>query len=982
MTPDLEAGKAVSPLQELVTTRKRAAKNKGQSRETHNSILEEPAPLTTTTTPPRIIAQPVSPIQRITSTIKSRASPVSPQKCELRVSVPYETLHAFVNLVETHEWATAAPVIDAAQLEVVNTIIAQNVPTTIYSSPAPKRKHETQEEPQERPSKLHRHHNYNRRTGIVSKGPIFNEKGERVPDRGGRREISDVDSDYDEMPRWEWEEMKTQTEGKSGKEKWAIEKKYKGPPEKRSRVREMMMKKELEKWELEKRREEERREEERKYQETLANTHLHSVESSPSLPNSPSSATSNHEDEIADAVSTTDWPRVQTAQEAVTDSDQGASEPQVISQPLVTPQPTRSWVLGGLTRSVGRLFRFGNPTPLDAALAPASAPHAPTQLLRAEPAPAQSAPSESIPTQTVLTEIAPNESIPAERSPKKATRTESKSAKPAPHVRKSRKERNALARDTTQSTIIAPASSSSLYVATHSDTDSDESLDEQHDEIVKKALAKERAKDLRKFEQHKRRLEFETRKRQESMDQEIEEKVKAQLADKSKKRKHVSPNSIPNPPGVSYGLDLNYFGGASSDEADSDDDLPETPSKRPAKRHRTTPPRLSPPRRQREGTAHSARPYTGNMFAEIPDENIFDPATHRRGGLLPNLDRATERKAEAWDSNPVLSSIPEAHRNYAGSFIVPTLSDDSDDESTMSTTPTGSPSKSAAPNTGSSTETPSGSWTQPPPRAPVPSPAALPKFTPQSATSQPDLLARAREQANRFAPSRPSGLRNASRVSLSTIASEGDREDDQADDAPAASSTETPAAAPTFSLLTEPATISPTEQGTTPTTTDSPFDNTTALVTRPDPDDPETYRTAESALASLDPEVAAAVAALQPEDLAPVSFGDRSWATLPSNNDPTSFHSALAAIGPLDPDVEAALRALKAEDLAQVDFPQNSMTYADAGLVEPIVQQALNEYWTDEDTQNANSAFEADFALWKAEQRGRDSTAAAITTNN
>ncbi len=50
------------------------------------------------------------------------------------------------------------------------------------------------------------------------------------------------------------------------------------------------------------------------------------------------------------------------------------------------------------------------------------------------------------------------------------------------------------------------------------------------------------------------------------------------------KRKRVSPDTIPNPKGCSFGMDLDYFGYDSSDE----DEEPVTPSKQPNKIRRTS----------------------------------------------------------------------------------------------------------------------------------------------------------------------------------------------------------------------------------------------------------------------------------------------------------------------------------------------------------------------------------------------------------
>ena len=757
-------------------------------------------------TPPRNILPVVAPSVRVASPVLSPEHPLPASSYEFIIAVPNESVHEFITYLKAREWENAAPYIHKPSETVINALIAQRVPHPhIYTPSLPKRKHGEVEEAQNlenSPPKRQRMYFHNRADGRKKPNRLL--------------------------------EIKRREENKL--------------------------------WEQRKREMQEREEENRRHEAKLANFHVSSDdEDEPSPPHSPSITAQDQAQipatitspqtqiaQVATDVLTTDSTQTQVVQEVVTASIQSGTES------LATPQPTRRWGLGGLTQSVGRIFRFGNQPSINALVAPASAPHAPTQLaLTASevPPPVENAPSESILDAEPDVEVArrdvymnspfphyPLPPLPRAQPLTEAAPAELNAAKPSRRARKDKNRRGTESQGALHSAASGPENSTLVHTDTNDDSDNDEPLEPHYDEeSFRKALNEQREQDLKDLRKHKRKLEFELKKKQKMMDQEIEEKVRAQLADESKKRRRTSPEEIPNPPGVSYGMDPHYFVISGSD--DDDDDLPDTPTKRPSKRQRSGPALLTPPCRtpRLAGSAKSARPYTGSMFADPPPENIFDPTTHRRGGLLPKLDRDTERKAEAWDANPRLSGIPEAHRNYAGSFVVPTSPDSSsDEESTASTTPTGSPSKSAAPDTGSS-ETPSGSWTQPPPRAPVPSPAALPKQLTHTPTTQPDLLAKAREQANRFAPSRPSGLRNASRVSLSTIASEGDREDDQADDVPAPTPTtsKTPA---TFALLTEPAKISPTKQASINNeTSDATLDSghksssgSTALVSHPD----------------------------------------------------------------------------------------------------------------------------------------------------
>ena len=982
-------------------------------------VRQEPA------TPPRRILPVVAPSARVVTPSKSHESPPPVRTLEVIVAVPYEALHEFMTLFGTRVWETAAPYITKASRAEINALIAQRVPPQnphIYKSSPSKRKHDEVEEalePEEPLPKRERSYYHNRADGRP----------------------------------------------------------------KPNRLLEIKRREEKKQWEQRKRELHEREEENRRHAAKLANFHVSSDnedEDEPVPSDMPLVTIGDHSvtvtspqtqiAEVATNTSTAESPHPQIAAQVLTASIQ------TVTEPLVTPQPTRRWGLGGLTQSVGRIFRFGNQPSTGTPVAPASAPHAPTQLAltASEAPPVEIAPSEPISDPERDQEAArrsrymispfPHYPLPS-LPPPPATQPLTEAApaglnvaRPSRRPRKDR-EKHGTGSSRGASQLVASEAENNLLVRTETidDPNSDEPLEPQYDEeSFRKAIDEQREKDLKELEKHKRKLDFELRKKQETMDLEVEERVKAQLANKSKKRRRASPKVIPNPAGVSYGIDPDYF----VVSEDDDDNLPDTPTKQPSKRQRSGPVLLTPPRRPPKmvGSAKSARPYTGSVFADpapaLP-ENIFDPATHKRGGLLPQLDRDTERKAEVWDANPTLASIPEAHRNYAGSFVVPVSPDSSsDDESTASTTPTGSPSKSAAPDTDSS-EKSSGSWTQPPPRAPVPSPAALPKQLTHTPVTQPDLLAKAREQANRFAPTRPSGLRNASRVSLSTIASESDREEDQAENVTAPTPTTSKTAA-TFALLTEPAKISPTKQAPIASkAADTNLDagrmsssGSAAVASRPEADSPtvtspntgsltttrpdassltvphpeansltisrpesntlaketltleslqrpslavtsklihcspynlDTYRSVETAMASLDPNVRTTLRMMRPEEFLVPSFDDFSWAHLPSNDDPTpNVDAALAQVARLteliDPNVEAALRALRREDLAPIEFadeatapPQASsnMNVASDSDEATLLRRALAENWTAEAQQSAENFFEGATFLYK-----------------
>ena len=309
-------------------------------------------------------------------------------------------------------------------------------------------------------------------------------------------------------------------------------------------------------------------------------------------------------------------------------------------------------------------------------------------------------------------------------------------------------------------------------------------------------------------------------KQQQIIDEEVARRVKAALerselhekgekaAKPGQKRKRLpSPDVIPNPPGVSYGMDLNYFG-YYSDES-SDEDTPDTPthkprrssggnSDRPSKRARFSNETPHTPERQIVGDPFRAQPYNGVMFA-MSDSQTYD------GGNV--FGQATTTEAAAVKA--ATSKSQSSPTNKEGTFRVPDDSDSDEDEGTEeSSTPKGS-------NSGPSTRQPSTfndssksephhsagttssaftglfasqpsvstesqntiaapvkaaeSWTQPPPPRPNPSHAALPS---SNSSTDTEALARARSQALRYTPKQPSGLRASSRLSTSTVGSD------------------------------------------------------------------------------------------------------------------------------------------------------------------------------------------------------------------
>ena len=177
----------------------------------------------------------------------------------------------------------------------------------------------------------------------------------------------------------------------------------------------------------------------------------------------------------------------------------------------------------------------------------------------------------------------------------------------------------------------------------------------------------------------------------------------AEMATKTggKRKRLPSPDIIPNPPGCSYGMDLDYFGYDSTDEDEDEDKEEITPTKgRPNKSRR-----LSKPgdRTERSGDPKKARPYTGAYFPNSSPTyqggNVFDEVssaekaraqaaaqklvdTPRYEGLMRQARQMQRR------SHP---SSPEIQvTNLTGTFSVP---DPSSSDSDPETSPEGSASR-------------------------------------------------------------------------------------------------------------------------------------------------------------------------------------------------------------------------------------------------------------------------------------------------
>lgn len=252
--------------------------------------------------------------------------------------------------------------------------------------------------------------------------------------------------------------------------------------------------------------------------------------------------------------------------------------------------------------------------------------------------------------------------------------------------------------------------------------------------------------------------------------------------EKKRKRPSISPDVIPNPPGSSYGLDLDYFTYSPEDEEETAEAQRKTPvpERRPVRgilRQRPPPKRVrfdtSPENTPSKLRLRATDAYTGQQFVGLPDpfaprDNAAarpDAATtltavpvtqaaverpaQRPPGFVPNQSGTFRLDYDAFSSDsepsgepsPVRPSLQEETEGYV---FISYPGDCSDEFSTDFWIRPRPPA-----------------WTQPPPPRPTPAHAALPSTTEPAVDNH--ALAKVRSQAEKYKPKTPSGLRTASR---------------------------------------------------------------------------------------------------------------------------------------------------------------------------------------------------------------------------
>ena len=401
-----------------------------------------------------------------------------------------------------------------------------------------------------------------------------------------------------------------------------------------------------------------------------------------------------------------------------------------------------------------------------------------------------------------------------------------------------------------------------------------------------------------------------------------------------------SPTVIPNPPNCSYGMNLDYFGYDSS-ESDTDDEIEQGP---PTKRIRLSNVTTIPHAPEIPEASPLSKSYMGLTFTDPP--LVVTPFADAKKTKPDESKRTTTNNESKKKISPeAFKGISEEERNYGGHFEVPYSSSDSDEEEMQVASPSKRPAKKTVhfalevtsqplvaqsainqPSTGHSVLNRSTAKEKvveqqsvSPPPAPTPAHAELPPISIEEAS-----LARAKAEATRYTPVKPSGLRAATRLSSSTVASEGDV--GNIDDFNSSASVSSVTSAKDF--VTDVNVTSSQESEANKTSSNDDVSNDSAGQTL---EDEPSALTLTGQLPNLDPEVAALVYSLPESDLTPIRFPT-----------PGNQYEHLG----IDPEVVAALdTAWGPEDEARASemFRTGYAEYKVKGYVDPSTDPFLKQ---------------------------------------
>ena len=261
--------------------------------------------------------------------------------------------------------------------------------------------------------------------------------------------------------------------------------------------------------------------------------------------------------------------------------------------------------------------------------------------------------------------------------------------------------------------------------------------------------------------------------------EEVEEKEKQTLGAKRKR----SLDTIPNPSGGGYGMDLQYFG------LDSDEDTilqqAQTPSQKPS----TKKIRLSTPESQLIGNPRQATPYTGSLFA-LSNESTPRPYPQGNTFSAQDVDAPLSESADSSPSTttpigPTMIFTVPSPSDSDDEFDGPSYADSSIDKTKLKRSPKSSPTSKPSPTKTNSNifasqpamnnfSRPNDAASAATPEVPVGKPE---QSTLSTSKQGPTALDKARQTALKHQPMQPSRLREASRLSTSTIASASDADE-------------------------------------------------------------------------------------------------------------------------------------------------------------------------------------------------------------
>ncbi|PLB53216.1 hypothetical protein P170DRAFT_473090 [Aspergillus steynii IBT 23096] len=253
----------------------------------------------------------------------------------------------------------------------------------------------------------------------------------------------------------------------------------------------------------------------------------------------------------------------------------------------------------------------------------------------------------------------------------------------------------------------------------------------------------------------------------------------------TKRKREPSPDVIPNPPGCSYGMDLDYFYYSSESEEESDPEVPGPStapqqaeglaktavrsalrSDRPAsKKVRFDASPEDTPSKLRT-RARATDPYTGSHFIGMgngsPSSSL--DASSPTPTASTHAPTVQDEEEDLYAPSPIIDprTRPGFIPNTQGTFQLDydAFSDDSSESSGPS-----SPPSVSAPSPAPAAETRADESIQSPAPSPAPRPTpVVPPSTPAAAVDE-EALAKARSRAEKYKPKTPSGLRTASRYS-------------------------------------------------------------------------------------------------------------------------------------------------------------------------------------------------------------------------